>query len=283
MAALLQPKLRLPGLSVESFLVDTKEAMEVPMTEAALSTAIAPSSAPPTRTRLIIRRILIALAVMLTALFLLVGVTIGPLLLEPNPYKGVPSIEARTDYRDPNLMRQAWALPVASTYQRGGFEYQSNPSFCGPASVANLLRSLGRRTDQDKVIDETPFEPWFGILPGGLTLDELAELASLRLGSRPGIVRDPSLAEFRAWLKRSNDPSYRIIVNFHRGPLFGRGHGHFSPVLGYLEGKDLVLVGDVNESYRPFLVSSERLWRAADTVDRETGKERGLIVARVGT
>ena len=253
------------------------------MTGAALSTAIATSSAPAGRVRLIIRRILIGLAVLLTALFLLAGVIIGPLLFEPNRYQGVPSIEASTDYRDPNLIRQAWALPVASAYRRGGFEYQSNPSFCGPASVANLLRSVGRGTDQDKVIDGTPFEPWFGILPGGLTLDELAELASLRLGSRPGVVRDPSLAEFRAWLKRSNDPSYRIIVNFHRGPLFGRGHGHFSPLLGYLEAEDLVLVGDVNESYRPFLVSSERLWRATDTVDRETGKERGLIVARVGT
>ena len=75
-----------------------------------------------------------------------------------------------------------------------------------------------------------------------------------------------------------NNPRYRIIANFHRGPLFGRGHGHFSPLLAYLPDRDLVLVGDVNAAYRPFLVSTDRLWRAVDTVDPETGKKRGLAV-----
>ena len=253
------------------------------MTEAALPDPHTLATAKPNRRRLIVQRILIGLAALLTVALLFAAVTVGPLLFEPNPYKGIPSIEASIEYQSPNLLRQAWALPVASAYRRGGFEYQSNPSFCGPASVANVLRSLGKQTNQAKVIDETQFEPWFGILPGGLTLDELSELAAVRLGSKPYIVRDPSLEEFRAWLKRSNDSSYRIIANFHRGPLFGRGHGHFSPILGYLETEDLVLVGDVNRDYRPFLVSSERLWRGTDTVDRETGKERGLIAARVRT
>jgi len=75
-----------------------------------------------------------------------------------------------------------------------------------------------------------------------------------------------------------NDPHLRFVVNFHRGPLFGRGHGHFSPLLGYVADRDLVLVGDVNPAYRPFLVSTERLWRATDTIDDATGKKRGLAV-----
>lgn len=70
----------------------------------------------------------------------------------------------------------------------------------------------------------------------------------------------------------------RAIVNFHRGPLFARGHGHFSPVLGYLADRDLVFVGDVNRDYRPYLVPTERLWRAAATVDSATGKSRGLLI-----
>lgn len=70
-----------------------------------------------------------------------------------------------------------------------------------------------------------------------------------------------------------------MIVNFHRGPLFGRGHGHFSPVLGYLAERDLVLVGDVNADYKPYLVPVERLWRGVDTVDDATGKKRGLLIA----
>jgi hypothetical protein len=78
-------------------------------------------------------------------------------------------------------------------------------------------------------------------------------------------------------LMRANDPARRYVVNFHRGPLFGRGHGHFSPILGYDLGHDLVFVGDVNREYRPFLVSSERLWNATNTLDSATGKNRGLL------
>lgn len=232
-------------------------------------------------TRKWVRRAGFALAGLLAAFAILAAVIIGPLLLAPNDYEGVPSIEARQDYRDARLMTSAWQLPVARQYRAGGFEYQDNPSFCGPTSLANMLKSTGTATDQKKVIDGTELEPWFGILVGGLTIDELASLTRQRAGATVGIVRDPDLAQFRSWLRRSNDPRYRIIANFHRGPLFGRGHGHFSPILGYLEKEDLVLVGDVNRDYRPFLVSSERLWQATDTIDEETGKERGLIVAKV--
>lgn len=235
---------------------------------------------PPLRT--FVRRLLILAAAAFAAFLVLVAVKIGPLLLAPNHYAGTPSIELRSDYRDPALMRRAWEFPVARQYRRGGFVFQRNPSFCGPASVANLLRSMGVRADQREVIDGTRFDPWFGVLIGGLTLDELAELLATRLDRPVRIARNASLPQFRALLRRSNDPSVRIIANFHRGPLFGRGHGHFSPILGYLEAEDLVLVGDVNRDYRPFLVSSERLWRATDTVDQETGLKRGLIIAVVG-
>jgi hypothetical protein len=86
------------------------------------------------------------------------------------------------------------------------------------------------------------------------------------------------LAEFRAAMISGNDPAKRLIVNFHRGPLFGRGAGHFSPILGYLPDRDLVFVGDVNGDYRPFLVDSERLWRAVTTLDGASGKARGLLI-----
>lgn len=214
------------------------------------------------------------------ALVLLLGIAaarLGPLLFAPNAYAAVASIERRADYRDAALIAAAWRLPVATTYRSHPYEYQANPSFCGPASVSNLLRSIGVDRSQRAVIDRTPYDPWFGILIGGLTLDQLADV--LRQASRrpATIVRVPTLSLFRDHLRRANDPSRRYIVNFHRGPLFGRGHGHFSPVLGYLAERDLVLVGDVNRKYRPFLVSSERLWRGVDTIDDATGKKRGLL------
>jgi hypothetical protein len=110
----------------------------------------------------------------------------------------------------------------------------------------------------------------------GLTLDEVAELVRRR-GRKATVHRDLDLAAFRAQLKRTNDPSRRFLVNFHRGLLFRRGHGHHSPIAGYLEAEDLVFVLDVNGDFGPWLVSSERLFGAVDSIDESSGKKRGLI------
>ena len=233
-----------------------------------------------------LRRALLALGAVLAGLLVVAALRLGPLLLAPNDYAGVESIERRPDYRAPAAMRAARALPAARAYARAPWEFQHNQSFCGPASVANLLHSLGIPSSQEAVIDGTRYEPWFGVLAGGMTLDELADLLALRVHRPVHIVRAPGLAAFRALMASANDPDRRIIVNFHRGPLFGRGHGHFSPVLAYLADRDLVLVGDVNAAYRPFLTPADRLWRAAATIDAATGRPRGLLVvdlARRGT
>jgi Phytochelatin synthase len=203
---------------------------------------------------------------------------LGPLVFAANSYAHVPSIERRADYRVPRLMAEAWSLPVAKAYARAPYEFQENQSFCGPASVANLLHSLGIPGTQSTVLDGTAHEPWFGILIGGMTLDAVADLLATRLNRQVMVVRDPTLQQFRALMRTANNPRRRMIVNFHRGPMFGRGHGHFSPVLGYLSGRDLALVGDVNAEYRPYLTPIERLWRATDTRDADTGRERGLII-----
>ncbi|MCX4194969.1 phytochelatin synthase family protein [Methylobacterium organophilum] len=204
--------------------------------------------------------------------------TFGRILFRPNAYEAVTSIETQPSFHDPVLLARAWALPVAEKYRQHPYEYQSNPSFCGPASVANLLRSLGVNFAQADVIRGTKFQPWFGILVNGLTLDELAGLIRMRLDRPVHIVRDLSLTAFREAMKSSNDPNTRLIVNFHRGPLFSRGAGHFSPILGYLSDRDLVFVGDVNGYYRPFLVETERLWQSTTTIDSTSGKARGLLI-----
>lgn len=222
-----------------------------------------------------------SLAILLVVLAGLAAFKIGPLLVAPNEYRHVTSIERMAEYRSPELMKAAWQLPVARLYARGAFEFQDNASYCGPTSVANLLRSTGVRLSQHDVLAETRHEPWFGVLIGGMTIDEVGDLLATRSGQRVEVVRDPSLAQFRALMMTANDPRYRIIANFHRGPMFGRGHGHFSPVLGYLAERDLVLVGDVNADYKPYLTPLVRLWQATDTVDSDTGKERGLLVVDV--
>jgi hypothetical protein len=82
--------------------------------------------------------------------------------------------------------------------------------------------------------------------------------------------------QFREELRHANDPERRYIINFDREKIFGAGVGHHSPIGGYLEEEDLVLVLDVNRAFQPWLIERERLFNAMDTLDGE--KKRGLLL-----
>lgn len=199
-----------------------------------------------------------------------------------NPYAGTQSIERADAYQDRALLAEAWALPVASAYAKDGYEYQANPSICGPTSIANLLQSTGGGETQRDVLKDSGAFNLFGLLPGGVTLDQAAAMLEKETGRHVTVLRDLDLETLRAHLAASNDPTKRYIANFHRGPLFGRGHGHFSPVLGYLADEDIVFVGDVNDDYKPWLAPSARLLEAMNTTDSATGKSRGLLLVDIG-
>jgi hypothetical protein len=187
------------------------------------------------------------------------------------------SIKSDPRYQNPALLEQAWALPVAKQY-RASFEYQVNPMFCGPATAVNVLKSLGiKKYQQSNVFDSSSIS-YFKALAAGLTLDEMATLVHDASGWKVTALHDLTLAQFREHLKRSNDPTQRYTINFHRKPLWGYSAGHHSPIGGYLEKEDLVFVLDVYDPFKPFLVSSERLFEAMNTVDDEAGKTRGLLL-----
>lgn len=222
------------------------------------------------RRRLVIGGGIVAVLVVGVAIALAFGSGSG------DEFADVTSIETDATYQDPALLDEAWALPSAARYA-DDVAFQTNGSRCGPASVANILGSLGDEDDtEDEVLDGTGY-CWTGYCIPGLTLDEVADMARQNTDAEVTVLRDFTLETFREHLRASNDPSRRYLVNFHRGPLFARGHGHHSPIAGYLEEQDLVLVVDVNEEYRPWLVPSARLFEALDTVDSSTGEKRGLI------
>ncbi len=203
---------------------------------------------------------------------------VPPLLFSDGvDYSKTSSIKAAPEFQDAALLEKAWALPVAQLY-KPGLEFQRNPSFCGPTSVVNVLRSLGTQADQATVLEGTETKTAAGMVMGGLTLDQLAEIARKKLGKKVTVLHELDLAGFRAQLARANDPAVRLILNFHRGPIFGKGGGHHSPIAGYLAAEDLAFVLDVNESFKPWLVKSERLYEAMNTVDKGAGKKRGLLV-----
>jgi hypothetical protein len=222
------------------------------------------------------KRILIGASVVL---LLVVGAAVLLVVTAPGSgdYDDVTSIEEDPTFQDDALLTEAWALPVARLYA-DRVAFQENGSRCGPASTANILGSMGDEDDtEEEVLEDTGY-CWTGFCIPGLTLDEVADMMRHKTDAEVTVLRDFDLETFREHLRASNDPSRRYLTNFHRGPLFGRGGGHHSPFAGYLEDRDLVLVIDVNEEYRPWLVSSERLFEAIDTIDGSTGERRGLIL-----
>jgi hypothetical protein len=196
----------------------------------------------------------------------------------PSPYAHVASIERTPVFRNAALLAEAERMPVARAYLSRPFEYQHNPSVCGPTSAADVLHSIGRTDSQTDVMTRAGVTSVVGYVIPGLTLDQDAAVLRKTTGDPVTLLRDLDLTTFRGLLARANDPTLRFVINFHRGPMFGRGHGHFSPILAYLADRDLVLVGDVNHDYGIYLVSANRLFDAMNTVDDVTGKKRGLLM-----
>jgi hypothetical protein len=193
-------------------------------------------------------------------------------ILFPKHYD-VVSIRALPETKDASRMERAklrtYPSPIA---------YQKNGSLCGPTSLANVFASFGEESASAATVLAGSGKCSIGVCFMGLTLDELAELAQRRSGYHVTVLRDLSLAALREHLGHVGDPNRRYVLNFDRGPLFGTEGGHHSPIGGYLADDDLVLVLDVNAKYEPWLVKTERLFSAMDTIDEGASKKRGLLL-----
>src|SRR5882672_9058109 len=93
-------------------------------------------------------------------------------------------------------VEKAWRLPVASTFKKE-LTWQSNPSSCGPASVANALRSLGETATSENAVLAGTGRCWTGICFMGLSLDELAEVTRLKTNRTVTVLRDLSPNQFQ--------------------------------------------------------------------------------------
>lgn len=191
------------------------------------------------------------------------------------PPKVSPEAIQSSVIRAEDVLERAWSLPVAATFGRT-VAWQSNSSLCGPASVANVLRSLGEPADTEVEVLAGAGKCRSGFCFMGLTLDELADVARAHTQRKVTVLRGLTAEEFHEHLRHANDPGRRYIVNFTREKIFGAGVGHHSPIGGYLEAEDLILVLDVNEEFQPWLVDRSRLFAAMDTQDGE--KKRGLLL-----
>lgn len=224
------------------------------------------------------RRLLVRSLIVLSALVVLVaaGFVLGLRL----GYLGPPAIPLQVVnaavQRDGPALRRALALPSARGYQQ--LLSQSNGSLCGPASLVNVERSLGHAVANEQALLSGSGMCRFEVCLPGLTLDELAALARTQTQRDVSVLRDLTPQQFREHLLQSNDAAQRYVINFSREPIFGQGGGHHSPIGGYLQDEDMVLVLDVNGRYGPWLVPADKLYAAMDTLDGD--RKRGMLRIR---
>jgi glutathione gamma-glutamylcysteinyltransferase len=171
------------------------------------------------------------------------------------------------------------------------FHTQSDPAFCGLGSLVVALNALGIdpgrlwkgpwRWFSEELLDCCV--PLAEVQKRGLDVEELACLARCN-GADVELLRgDPTnLASFRAALAAAAKGEGVLVVSYDRSALGQSGSGHFSPVGGYHEARDLALILDVARfKYPPHWMSVERLWKATHPVDPATGRARGWLVLRL--
>lgn len=168
-------------------------------------------------------------------------------------------------------------------------------TFCGPASLATALNSLGRREPaaavfhpHRRITQDSLFTPanlavksYSAVQIAGLTLDQLAQFAAnLGVTAEPTHADAMGLDALRGILRTAlADPTRRVVLNYSRIPLGQDGDGHVSPAAAYDEASDSVLILDVARyKYPPVWVPVEMLHAAMLRVDPDSNRPRGLLV-----
>jgi glutathione gamma-glutamylcysteinyltransferase len=175
------------------------------------------------------------------------------------------------------------------------FHTQSEPSFCGLGTLVIVLNALA--IDPGRAW-RGPWR-WFGeemldccrpldvVKEKGITFPQLVCLARCN-GARVEATRasDATLEQLRDAARRASRSSGEphLVVSYDRSALGQTGSGHFSPIAGFHEASDRVLVLDVARfKYPPHWVPVKMLWQAMLPIDPVTGKSRGFFeLSRAG-
>jgi hypothetical protein len=116
---------------------------------------------------------------------------------------------------------------------------------------------------------------------GGMTLETLgAVLRSFPVKVEVVHAGAGGLDGFRKaaleWLKGTE---IFLVVNYFRRAIGQQSAGHISPIAAYHPGEDRFLILDVARyKYPPVWVKAEKLWKAMEAVDADSGKSRGYVL-----
>ena len=195
----------------------------------------------------------------------------GQYLAAPHPERFAPGVVTQGPALDALL-----SMPLAAAYRRD-FRPQTNATSCGPASLRNVLASLGHALPSERALFQGETGRWWRLRLMGMTLDELAALAEANGIGTVRVWRDLSAPAWRALLQSLDTPGRRLIVNLDRASLHGVSVGHFSPLGGYDRASDRVLLLDVTPGFGAQLIPSAQLLAAMNTLDPVSGRRRGLL------
>ncbi|HEV8331993.1 MAG TPA: phytochelatin synthase family protein [Steroidobacteraceae bacterium] len=157
------------------------------------------------------------------------------------------------------------------------FRPQAFRSFCGPSSMATVLRAYGKDADQKTVVPSIPAR--LKVFYSGMSLAELGSLAQDN-GLRARVVYADSIDvdQFRELLKTNlGHAGDFVVINYDRKVLKQSGSGHISPIGAYDSSRDAFLVLDEAGYRYPFTwVPAPLLYAAART--RADEHFRGLLL-----
>ncbi|CAO2161506.1 unnamed protein product [Urochloa humidicola] len=169
------------------------------------------------------------------------------------------------------------------------FQTQSEPAFCGLASLVVVLNALaidpGRRWKGPwRWFDESMLDccaPLDKVKAEGITFGKVACLAHCAGADvRPFRANQVTVYDLRRHLIRcTSSRDCHLIASYHRRHLKQTGTGHFSPVGGYHARQDMALILDVAcFKYPPHWVPLPLLWEAMNTIDESTELLRGFML-----
>lgn len=174
------------------------------------------------------------------------------------------------------------------------FECQSNPSYCGPASIAMIANALAIPRPQAtqhrsfRLFSQTNiFSPRFSppitagnVRRAGMTLREVSlHLQGLGCNVSATYASDMNKEEFcKMAIETLRQEDAYLVINYDRSLLGQKGAGHFSPIGAYSQGTDEFLVLDVARyKYPPVWVKADLLFEAIATFDGDL--TRGCVIA----
>eukprot|EP01080_Neovahlkampfia_damariscottae_P009317 gene9317-1405_t len=171
------------------------------------------------------------------------------------------------------------------------FHTQNEPAYCGLGTIAMVLNALGidpgrlwkgpwRYFSEEKLETCKKIE---NIKKNGITFQEFCCISKLNGAHVEKYLASETTKEnFRNEIKKSiesmkTENESHVVVSFDRSKLGQTGTGHFSPIGGYNEEKDMVLILDVARfKYPPYWTSIDLLWDSLLTVDEDSGTSRGF-------